>query len=258
MAQSKKIIARTKVGNNQAQICLFRRQGKNKWHINKILIDDAPLSLDQAKEIMKEFSEQLNIPWQKKPLQDVTRKRLHNSEKRKARKEKLRIARSKKPPLLTFDGSSGGRPGRSASASVIEMPDRTRHTVTQFIPSAFANEAEYMGLIIGLEKAKELGISKLEIKGDSQTIIYQVLGKYQLNSDSKFLDYREQVLNLLSDFDNYSLTWIPRRKNQLADRAARKCLKENCPEDKSKRGAEEYIDYLISGNSYLFDDDDYD
>ncbi len=256
MARPKKIIARTKVRDNQYQICLFRRQGKNKWHINKILIDDAPLSLDEAKEKMKEFSEQLNIPWQKKPLQDVTRKRLHNSAKRKARKEQLRIARALKPPLLTFDGSSLERPGRSASASVIEMPNRTRHTVTKFIPSATASEAEYMGLIIGLEKAQELGISKLEIKGDSQTVIYQVLGKYQLNSDSKFLDYRDQVLNLLSFFDDYSLDWIPRRKNQLADRAARKCLKENSPEeDKSQSYAEQYIDYLIYGNSDWFDDD---
>ena len=72
------------------------------------------------------------------------------------------------------------------------MPDFTRHTVTKFIPSATANEAEYMGLIIGLEKAQELEMSKLEIKGDSQTVIYQVLGKYQLNYDSLFLDYRER------------------------------------------------------------------
>ena len=257
MARPKKIIARTLVGNSRSQICLFRRQGKNKWHINQILIDDAPLSLDEAKEKMKEFSEQLKIPWQKKPLQDVTRKRLHNSAKRKARKEQLRIARALKPPLLTFDGSSLERPGRSASASVIEMPDFTRHTVTKFIPSATANEAEYMGLIIGLEKAQELEMSKLEIKGDSQTVIYQVLGKYQLNYDSLFLDYRERVWNLLSFFDDYSLTWIPRKKNQLADRAARKCLKENCPEEgKSQSYAEQYIDYLIYGNSDWFDDDD--
>ena len=188
MARPKKIIARTKVKDDRLSICIFRRQGKNKWHINQILIDDAPLSLDEAKEKIKEFSEQLKIPWQKKPLQDVTRKRLHNSAKRKARKEQERKARALKPPLLTFDGSSLERPGRSASASVIEMPDRTRHTVTKFIPSAFANEAEYTGLIIGLEKAIELGISKLTIKGDSQTVIYQVSGKYQLKSNSKFLE----------------------------------------------------------------------
>jgi adenylate kinase family enzyme len=71
MARPKNIIARTKVNSDRYQICLFRRQGKNKWHITKILIDDAPLTLDKAKEIMKEFSEQLNIPWQKNLLQSV-------------------------------------------------------------------------------------------------------------------------------------------------------------------------------------------
>ncbi len=121
-----------------------------------------------------------------------------------------------------------------------------------------ATEAEYMGLIIGLEKAQELGISQLKIQGDSQTIIYQVSGKYQLNYDSKFLVMRDRVLNLLSFFDDYSLAWIPRRKNQLADRAAHKCLKENYPEEVTSQSyAEQYIDDLIYGNSDWFDDDDY-
>ena len=51
MARPKKIIARTKVESDRLSICTFRRQGKNKWHIDKILIDDAPLSLDKTKEI---------------------------------------------------------------------------------------------------------------------------------------------------------------------------------------------------------------
>ena len=256
MARPKKIIARNQVGKNQYQICIFKRKKNHKLSFLEILVEDAPSSSSLANTQMNNLSQKLKIPWHKKLLKIDITKRLLIRERRKARKERARkatlSARAKKPPLLTFDGSSLGRPGRSASASVIEMPDSTRHTATKFMPSATANEAEYTGLIIGLEKAKELGISKLEIKGDSQTIIYQVSGKYQLNYDSKFLDYREQVLILLSFFDDYSLTWIPRRKNQLADRAAHKCLKENCPPEKSG----EYLDYLIYDNSYLVDDDD--
>ncbi len=260
MARPKKIIARTKVRDNQYQICIFRRKKNHKLSFLEILVEDAPSTSSLANVQMNNLSQKLKIPWERKLLNIDITKRLLIRERRKARKEAQNVARlaarAKKPPLLTFDGSSFGRPGRSASASVIEMPDFTRHTVTKFMPSAFANEAEYMGLIIGLEKAKELRISKLKIQGDSQTVIYQVLGKYQLNSDSKFLVMREQVLNLLSFFDDYSLDWIPRRKNQLADRAARKCLKENSPEeDKSQSYAEQYIDYLIYGNSDWFDDD---
>ena len=261
MARLKKIIARNQVGKSQYQICIFKRKKNHELSFLEILVEDAPSNSSLANTQMNNLSQKLKIPWQKKLLKIDITKRLLIRERRKARKEAQRkatlLARAKKPPLLTFDGSSLERPGRSASASVIEMPDFTRHTVTKFIPSATASEAEYMGLIIGLEKAQELEMSKLEIKGDSQTVIYQVLGKYQLNYDSLFLDDRERVWNLLSFFDDYSLTWIPRKKNQLADRAARKCLKENCPEeDKSQSYAEQYIDYLIYGNSDWFDDDD--
>jgi ribonuclease HI len=247
MAPPKKIIALTPLELNQYQICLFRREGKNKWHIVKILIENAPKSKVEAIEKMKLCSEQLKIPWQKKPLKDVTRKRLHNAEKRKARKQAQLAARAKKPPILTFDGTSLGRPGISASAAVIEMPDLTYYKTTKFLPRAFADDAEYEGLIIGLEKAQELGISKLEIKGDSQMVIYQISGKYPIKPNSKFLDYRERVLNLLSGFDDYSLCWIPRKQNKLADRAAKKCLKEHQP-TYSKSLAEEYVEYLIYEN----------
>ena len=259
MARPKKIIARNQIGKNQYQICIFKRKKNHKLSLVEILIEDAPSNSSLANTQMNNLSQKLKIPWHKKLLNIDITKRLLIRERRKARKEAQRkatlSARAKKPPRITFDGSSQKRPGRSASAAVIEMPDFTRHTVTQFMPSATASSAEYIGLIIGLKLAKELGISKLEIQGDSQMVIYQVLEKYQLTFNSKFFNYREQVLNLLSFFEDYSLSWIPRRKNQLADRAAHKCLKENCPEDKNKSYAEEYIDYLISGNFYLFDDD---
>ncbi len=256
MAPPKKIIALSRNGDDQYEICLFRREGKNKWHLINVLVHNAPQSSIKAKEKMKELSEKFQFPWQKKVLQDVTRKRLLKAEKRKIQREIQQqsqlIARAKKPALLTFDGTSKGRPGVSAAAGVIEMPDFTRHTATKFIASATASEAEYIGLIIGLEKAKELGISNLEIRGDNQMVIYQVSGKYRIKSETKHLEYYEQVLNLLSFFDNYSLSWIPRQKNQLAHRAARKCLQlnsplDNCLVDNSKSSAIEYVDYLISG-----------
>ena len=258
MARPKKIIARTKVGSDRYQICLFKRKKNHKLSFVEILVENAPSNSSLANTQMNNLSQKLKIPWHKKLLNIDTTKRLLIRERRQVRKEAQNTARlaarALKPPLLTFDGSSLGIPGRSASAAVIEMPDFKRHTATKFISSASANEAEYMGLIIGLKKAKELGISKLEIKGDSQTIIYQVSGKYQLKPHHQLLNYLEQVLNLLSYFDDYSLDWIPRRKNQLADRASHRCLKENCP-PKEKSYEEEYIDYLIYGNSYLFDDD---
>ncbi len=249
MAQFRKFIALTRIKADQYQICLFKRRKAKSLACVEILIDDFPFSSSLANEKMSQLSQQLKIPWQKEILDFNTTKKLPIKEKRRRRKQSANnarlAARAGKPPLLTFDGTSLGRPGRAAAAGVIEMPDFSRHTVTKFMKSSMSNEAEYTGLIIGLEKAKDLGISKLQIKGDSQMVINQVLGKYKIKLSSSYQSYCDEVLNLLSYFDKYTLSWTPRRKNQIADRAAHKCLKENCPVDDSKT----YLDYIDS--SYL-------
>ena len=243
MAQVKKFIALTRKKSNQYQICLFKRRKSKSLACLEILVHDPPSSSSGVNNSMSQLSQQLKIPWHSEIIDFDTTKKIPIKQKRRMRKRaanEARLAvRAKKPPILTFDGTSFGRPGKSASAGVIELPDFTRHTVTKFMASSMSNDAEYTGLIIGLEKAKELGISSLEIKGDSQMVINQVLGKYHIKS-SKYQSYCEQVLNLLSNFDDYTLTWIPRRKNQLADRAAHKCLRENCPVDDSTS----YLDYI--------------
>ncbi len=251
----KKFIALTRVKFNQYQICIFKRSKSKSLTCVAILVHDPPSSPSQAKNLMNKLSQELKIPWQKRIIDFDTTKKIPTQEKRRIRKEAARKAchearlasRAKKPPLLTFDGTSLGRPGKSACAGVIELQDLTRHTVTKFMESAMANDAEYMGLIIGLEKAKELGVSTLEIKGDSQMVINQVLGKYSIKS-AKFQSYCDQVLNLLSHFDDYTLTWIPRRKNQLADRVAYKCLRKHCPVDRSI----DYLDYIYDQNFWNF------
>ena len=60
--------------------------------------------------------------------------------KRAANEARLAV-RAKKPPILTFDGTSNGRPGKSASAGVIELPDFTRHTVTKFMASSMSDDS---------------------------------------------------------------------------------------------------------------------
>jgi len=74
-------------------------------------------------------------------------------------------------------------------------------------------EAEYHGLILGLKKLVELNISDVEIFGDSQLIIYQILGKYSCDS--------ENLKPLLSEakklIGNNKISWIPRELNGEAD-----------------------------------------
>jgi len=73
--------------------------------------------------------------------------------------------------ILYFDGGSRGNPGRAAGAAVIVLAEGNSLTTTRYMERATNNEAEYTGLIIGLEKAQELGLKSLEIRGDSQLVI---------------------------------------------------------------------------------------
>ena len=80
------------------------------------------------------------------------------------------------------------------------------------------NVGEYLALIRGLEKALELGVKDLEIVGDSQLVVYQVLGRYKVRK-SHLKPLLEQARQLLSHF-TYTIRWVPRAEN-LADNVSR-------------------------------------
>lgn len=212
MAPPKKIIAPRNLANNQKQICLFYRI-KQKWYLEKTLVEEIFNSnVEELKQLMRQLSEQLKIPWQKKGI------RVKNKKKKvKSSSEKIFI--------LYFDGSSYLHFQLGACAYVILSDNLTFDIGNQILNKVNSTEAEYMGLIMGLKKAVELGISKINIKGDSRTIINQLKGVNKIKKDSLTYKYYQQVLELLSLFEEYTLTWIPRRKNQRADRLAYKCIK---------------------------------
>ena len=85
---------------------------------------------------------------------------------------------------MFFDGCSKGNPGRAGAGAVIY--DASGNEV--FAESVFAgysttnNEAEYTGLILGLNAALKCGIAELQVRGDSQLVIRQMQGKYRVNS----------------------------------------------------------------------------
>jgi ribonuclease HI len=131
--------------------------------------------------------------------------------------------RSSRAAILYFDGGSRGNPGIAAGAAVLLLTDHPPHTVTQYLPKATNNEAEYTGLIIGLEKARELGITTLKIHGDSQLVLNQVKGTWKLKSEN-LRSFYDRARQLLSEFEDIKLEWIERAKNHLADAAANRCM----------------------------------
>jgi ribonuclease HI len=124
---------------------------------------------------------------------------------------------------LFFDGGSRGNPGIAAGAAVIVLSTGEKEIVNKFLDRATNNDAEYTGLIVGLQKALELGITKLTVKGDSNLVVNQVQGKWKINHD-RLRQLCGEAQTLYRQFSDISLTWIPREQNKLADAAVNQCL----------------------------------
>ena len=88
------------------------------------------------------------------------------------------------------------------------------------------NVAEYTGVIKGMESLLASGYcKKLEVKGDSQLAIRQLLGLYAVRAP-RLMPLHSRVLELAKGFKSVSYEWIPRDLNEAADALSRKALEE--------------------------------
>ena len=78
------------------------------------------------------------------------------------------------------------------------------------------NVAEYEALLNGLRIAIELGIQHLDVRGDSQLVVDQVM-KESSYHDTKMAAYCQEVHRLEDKFDGLELNHILRRLNEAAD-----------------------------------------
>ncbi len=121
---------------------------------------------------------------------------------------------------IYFDGGCYiSNPGAAAGAAVLISPTGKEIVNSRFLTSGTNNEAEYTGLIVGLEKALELGYKKVQVFGDSQLVVNQVNGTYKVNLPHLRL-LRDQAVKLQKQFSFCTIEWIPREQNSQADAAA--------------------------------------
>jgi ribonuclease HI len=121
---------------------------------------------------------------------------------------------------LEFDGGSRGNPGFAGIGVVIRAEDgQELVTLGRPIGRATNNVAEYRALIVALQKALELGATKIIVRGDSELIIKQMRGEYRV----KHPDLRplhDEAKGLYHRFREARLEHNLRHKNALADKLA--------------------------------------
>ena len=119
---------------------------------------------------------------------------------------------------LFFDGCSKGNPGRAGAGAVLyDVNGAEVFAESVFVgPSATNNEAEYAGLILGLNEAQKRGITELHVRGDSQLVIRQMQGKYKVNSPN-LVPLHQCATTLVSNFAKIDFEHVYRDKNHRAD-----------------------------------------
>ncbi|GAA0160176.1 hypothetical protein LIER_16789 [Lithospermum erythrorhizon] len=78
------------------------------------------------------------------------------------------------------------------------------------------NVAEYQALILRIEVATELNIPQLDVYGDSQLIIHQLMGEYEVKKP-ELIPYHGYASRLLQYIDKVSVKHVPRKMNKQAD-----------------------------------------
>lgn len=132
---------------------------------------------------------------------------------------------------LFFDGACRGNPGGlSAGAAVIQFhkPDgelASTLTVHGEVFRGTNNEAEYQGLLVGLQELRRLPIPVREVRifGDSKLVVSHVRGDWRVKS-AHLSRLHRQVKSLLLKFDSWEISWVPREQNTLADRASNEAI----------------------------------
>lgn len=128
---------------------------------------------------------------------------------------------------MYFDGCSKGNPGLSGAGAVIYKNGEEIWANSYFVSdSATNNVAEYFGLIRGLKRAIKMNIHSLKIKGDSQLIIKQMTGQYQVKSES-MIELYEIAKKMEEEFENISYEHVYRKYNKRADQLSNEGLLKN-------------------------------
>jgi ribonuclease HI len=130
--------------------------------------------------------------------------------------------------IIFTDGGSKGNPGKAGAAFVIYIDGKIKEYAT-YVGERTNNEAEYLAVILALEKLKQLlgkersKKTKVIINLDSELVGKQLRGEYKIleeNLQKLFMKF----WNLKFDFGEIEIKLIPREENERADKLVKKII----------------------------------
>jgi ribonuclease HI len=132
--------------------------------------------------------------------------------------------------IIFTDGGAKGNPGKAGAAFVIYIDGKIKEYAV-YVGERTNNEAEYLAVILALEKLKQLlgkersKKTKVIINLDSELVGKQLRGEYKIleeNLQKLFMKF----WNLKFDFGEIEIKLIPREENERADKLVKKIIFE--------------------------------
>jgi ribonuclease HI len=123
-----------------------------------------------------------------------------------------------------IDGGSRGNPGPAAYGVLLKAPNgKVAGTLSRFLGRQTNNFAEYSGLIAALEYSLQLGFHSLQVFSDSELLVRQVQGIYQVRNENIRPLY-ERARELIRQFEWFGVEHVRRERNREADGLANRAM----------------------------------
>ena len=128
--------------------------------------------------------------------------------------------------VVHVDGGARGNPGPAAAAAVATAPDgEVVGERRLYIGEATNNVAEYRAVLLGLELARDLGASDVEVVNDSELVAKQIGGQYKVKHAGLKPLYLD-AMRALRAFERWHVRSVRRESNERADALVNQALDE--------------------------------
>ncbi|MFN8233919.1 MAG: ribonuclease HI family protein [Actinomycetota bacterium] len=122
--------------------------------------------------------------------------------------------------IVSCDGAARGNPGPAGIG--VQIADPHGHVVAEIaegLGETTNNVAEYTAAIRGLQRAAELGASRVLLRSDSKLLIEQLAGRYRVRA-AHLKDLHRAAMDQAVAFQELRFEHVPRERNREADRLA--------------------------------------
>jgi len=126
---------------------------------------------------------------------------------------------------LFTDGASRNNPGEAGAGVFIMRDGAHLEGIARYLGTTTNNIAEYAAAIIGLERALQLGASKVTLFADSELMVKQLNGLYKVKNEGLKPLY-SRAKELIAKIGSVEVHYVPREKNRAADALANKAIDE--------------------------------